>query len=137
MTADGAIAGMATSGTLVGMVADGTPTGTTGGIPTDAVAGMVWNRYPRPSEVFLRARMGAGGRSGVEDVSFTAPFKVTNPFCGEGDGGGLQVMLLSVSAGLLAGDAQQICVEVGENADLEVLSQAYEKIHGMDAGGQA
>ena len=49
----------------------------------------------------------------------------------------VQVMVMSVSAGIMAGDAQRIDVHVGTGAALQVTSQAFEKIHRMDEGGRA
>ena len=92
------------------------------------------NRYGQASALFLRVK-GGQGRSAIDEVRFTAPFKITSPFYGEGNR--LQVMLLSVSAGVMAGDDQQIHIDVGDGADGEILSQSYEKIHKMEPGESA
>jgi urease accessory protein len=89
------------------------------------------NRYPKTSELYLRAVRGEK-RSLLADVRFTAPFKITHPFY-DADGR-LQVMLLNVSAGIMAGDTQRIQIEADDGAHLEILSQSYEKIHKMEAG---
>ena len=43
-------------------------------------------------------------------------------------------MPLCASAGIMAGDSQEFSYHVKEGADLEVLSQSFEKIHKMDEG---
>ena len=43
-------------------------------------------------------------------------------------------MPLCASAGIMRGDRQEFSYEAGEGADLEVLSQSFEKIHRMDGG---
>ncbi|MCL1993342.1 MAG: urease accessory protein UreD [Spirochaetes bacterium] len=92
------------------------------------------NRYPQLSDFFLRVKKGKDV-SVLEDIRFTAPFKITSPFYDAG--GRLQVMLMSVSAGLMEGDTQRMQIDVGDGADLELLSQSFEKIHKMDGGGSA
>jgi urease accessory protein len=89
------------------------------------------NNYPWTSEFFLRVKKGQN-RSIIDHVRFTAPFKIISPFYD--DGQRLQVMLLSVAAGIMAGDTQQIDIEVSDGANLEIKSQSYEKIHKMNEG---
>lgn len=43
-------------------------------------------------------------------------------------------MPLCASAGIMAGDVQRFDYVVGPGADLEILSQSFEKIHKMDEG---
>ena len=52
----------------------------------------------------------------------------------ERENGGIQIMPLCASAGIMAGDSQNFFYHVKEGADLEVLSQSFEKIHKMDEG---
>lgn len=54
------------------------------------------------------------------------------PFAKEN--GGIQIMPLCASAGIMEGDSQEFSYHVKEGADLEVLSQSFEKIHKMDEG---
>jgi urease accessory protein len=49
-------------------------------------------------------------------------------------GGGIEVMPLCASAGIMKGDVQKFNYRVGEGCDLEILSQSFEKIHKMDGG---
>ena len=72
------------------------------------------------------------GKTILEDLSFTAPYKIMVPF--EKENGGIQIMPLCASAGIMAGDSQEFTYHVREGADLEVLSQSFEKIHKMDEG---
>ncbi len=72
------------------------------------------------------------GRAYLSDVAFTAPFKIMKPFSvGER---GLQILVLTASAGIMEGDTQEIEITVGEETSLEFLTQAYEKIHKMEEG---
>lgn len=52
----------------------------------------------------------------------------------EKENGGIQIMPLCASAGIMAGDSQEFSYHVKEGADLEILSQSFEKIHKMDEG---
>lgn len=72
------------------------------------------------------------GKTILEDLSFTAPYKIMVPFEKENDG--IQIMPLCASAGIMAGDSQEFSYHVKEGANLEVLSQSFEKIHKMDEG---
>ncbi len=82
-----------------------------------------------------RLQIGAafdGEKTVLQDVHFTAPFKVMRPFYEKP--GIMTVMLLSASAGIMAGDRQEFDFEVKPGASLEFVSQAYEKIHRMEEG---
>ena len=70
------------------------------------------------------------GKTIVEDASFTAPFKIMHPFYEKKDF--MTVMLLMASAGVMAGDRQEIDICVKECSNVEFVSQAYEKIHQME-----
>ncbi|MDR1412609.1 MAG: urease accessory protein UreD [Actinomycetes bacterium] len=105
---------------------------------------MTSNRFSQPSELSLKigavrgsADEGADGRirSVVEALHFTAPFKVTKPFYDAADR--LRVMVLAVSAGIMAGDEQTIEVVVDEEAQAEIISQSFEKVHKMGKGEYA
>ena len=69
----------------------------------------------------------------LEDVYFTAPFKVMTPFYKKDDDY-IKVVVMSSSAGIMAGDRQEYNINVGENTKLELTSQSYEKIHKMEEG---
>jgi len=68
----------------------------------------------------------------LDDVYFTAPFKIMTPFYKDDDY--IKVVIMSSSAGIMAGDTQEYNINVGENTKLELTSQAYEKIHKMEEG---
>ena len=89
------------------------------------------NQFGKVSGVTLKAA-ACQGKTILEDVSFTAPYKIMKPF--QKPDGGIQVMPLCASAGIMRGDVQQFDYEVCEGADLELLSQSFEKIHKMDGG---
>lgn len=89
------------------------------------------NHYSQLSKLHLRIKKGEE-RNYLEHVEFTAPFKITKPFYDEEDQ--MKVMMLSVSAGIMEGDRQEMLIEVLEDASATVVSQAYEKIHKMQDG---
>lgn len=89
------------------------------------------NQFGKVSQISLQAGV-CDGRTILEDVYFTAPYKIMKPF--EMANGGIQVMPLCASAGIMKGDVQKFDYRVGEGASLEVLSQSFEKIHKMDGG---
>lgn len=68
----------------------------------------------------------------LEDVSFTAPFKIMTPFYEKPDF--MHVMLLSASAGIMEGDTQEFQIHTKPNAHMRFSAQAYEKIHKMKDG---
>lgn len=45
-------------------------------------------------------------------------------------------MIISVSAGLMEGDRQDVFIHAKENSNLLCTSQAFEKIHKMNNGGR-
>lgn len=88
------------------------------------------NQFGRVSELNITSEE-AEGKTRLADLFFTAPFKVMQPFP---NGEGLQVMMLSASAGVMAGDVQKFSFKIGEKSCLEFVSQSFEKIHKMDEG---
>jgi len=68
----------------------------------------------------------------LSDVYYTAPYKIMAPF--KKENGGIQVMPLCASAGIMKGDVQKFNYQIGEGCDLEIVSQSFEKIHKMDGG---
>ena len=89
------------------------------------------NKFGKISRISACAAL-KNGKTILEDLSFTAPYKIMMPF--EKENGGIQIMPLCASAGIMAGDSQEFSYHVKEGADLEVLSQSFEKIHKMDEG---
>ena len=94
----------------------------------------VQNPYSRPSvlraESFLR-----DGKTVLKNIYFTAPLKLLPPH--PDANGGVVVTQLSVSAGFMAGDRQDISLRVGEGTQLEWTTQSFEKIHKMEKGAWA
>ncbi len=92
---------------------------------------MMTNNFGKTSELQITA--AANEKSTVlEKVYFTAPLKVMNPIYPEK--GYMQIILLSASAGLMAGDTQKLNIYVKSGCQMELTSQSYEKIHKMDTG---
>ena len=89
------------------------------------------NKFGKISRIQVCAAV-RDGKTILEDLSFTAPYKIMVPF--EKENGGIQIMPLCASAGIMAGDSQEFSYHVKEGANLEVLSQSFEKIHKMDEG---
>ena len=89
------------------------------------------NKFGKVSRISACAAL-KDGKTILEDLSFTAPYKIMTPF--EKENGGIQIMPLCASAGIMAGDSQELSYHVKEGADLEILSQSFEKIHKMDEG---
>lgn len=93
---------------------------------------MAHNPFGRVSRLSLKAVCNGEGKTILQDLSFTAPYKVMHPF--EKEDGLIQVMLLAASAGIMDGDRQYFAFDVTDGAKLEFTSQAYEKIHQMVEG---
>ncbi len=89
------------------------------------------NQFGKLSQLHLTAAL-RDGKTILEDKSFTAPFKIMFPFYEKEDF--MTVMLLTASAGIMAGDRQEFDFLVRTGAKMEFVSQAYEKIHKMEEG---
>lgn len=89
------------------------------------------NQFGKTSRLSLTAGV-KDGRTYLKDTAFTAPYKIMSPF--QKPGGGIQVMPLCASAGIMSGDCQKFSFHVENGASLEVLSQSFDKIHKMDSG---
>jgi urease accessory protein len=89
------------------------------------------NQFGRTSKLDLTAAV-KDGKTCIEDISFTAPYKVMLPF--EKKNGGLSVMLMSASAGIMEGDRQEFTFDIKSGAYLEFISQSYDKVHQMNGG---
>ena len=89
------------------------------------------NSFGKTSRLLLKT-IGTEGGTLLEELSFTAPYKIMTPF--EKSNGGISVMPLCASAGIMEGDCQELDFQVGEGSNLEVLSQSFDKIHRMREG---
>lgn len=86
------------------------------------------NPYRKTSKLNITI-IAKSGKTIIEDVYFTAPFKITRPFY-EKDGG-IKIIAISVSAGIMEGDVQEINIKTLEGSKATITSQSYEKIHKM------
>lgn len=89
------------------------------------------NKFGKVSRLCLTASK-KGGKTILSELSFTAPFKVMHPFYDRKNK--MSVMLLTASAGIMAGDRQEFEIRLEEGADMAFVSQAYDKIHRMEQG---
>ena len=89
------------------------------------------NQFGKVSILSLEAS-SQNGKTVLSDVHFTAPYKVMQPFLMPD--GGIQVMLLAASAGIMEGDRQAFSFYILPGAKVEFLSQSYDKIHPMNSG---
>ncbi len=92
---------------------------------------MIENKFGKTSRLSIRTRCH-DGKTTVEDLSFTAPYKVMTPFSKED--GGISIMPLCASAGIMEGDVQEFTFQVLEGSNLEFLSQSFDKVHKMKEG---
>lgn len=91
------------------------------------------NNFNEISKLYIKTKVDIKTEKNyVADVKFTAPFKITKPFYDIDNN--MSIMLMSVSAGIMAGDIQDININVTENSRVKIFSQAYEKIHKMNEG---
>lgn len=90
------------------------------------------NHFGKVSSVHIQT-VFKDGKNVLEEVSFTAPYKIMTPF--QREDGGISIMPLSASAGIMSGDVQEFSYRIGEKCNVEILSQAFEKIHKMEQGG--
>lgn len=89
------------------------------------------NKFGKLSKLAVKAGFN-GEKTVLKDVAFTAPFKIMHPFYEKKDI--MTVMILMASAGIMAGDRQEFTFQLDTGARMEVVSQAFEKIHKMDDG---
>lgn len=89
------------------------------------------NQFGKVSKLFMKA-VKRNKDTVLEDLSFTAPYKVMKPF--KQKDGSIQVMLLAASAGIMEGDRQEFEFNIEKGANLEFISQSYDKIHKMKEG---
>ena len=79
------------------------------------------NAFGKTSKVFLKAE-NKNGKTILEDVHFTAPYKIMRPF--EKKDGSIEVMLMAASAGIMEGDCQEFQFQIGHGAKVEFRSQS-------------
>jgi urease accessory protein len=92
------------------------------------------NQFGKTSKLYLTAGV-KNGKTILEDVYFTAPFKIMNPFYeSKQNDARMTVMCQTASAGIMEGDTQEHRITVRPGASMRFTSQAYEKIHKMKSG---
>ena len=69
------------------------------------------NKFGKISRITACAAL-KNGKTILEDLSFTAPYKIMAPF--EKENGGIQIMPLCASAGIMEGDSQEFSYHVKE-----------------------
>lgn len=75
------------------------------------------------------------GKTIPTKLFYSASFKLTNYF--ETVSGGIEYIIMNASPGIMANDEYQINIQVGENSQLTLLPQSFEKIHKMDNKSKA
>lgn len=86
------------------------------------------NKYAEISRVKIRT-LNKDGKVILDDVYATSPFKVSLPFYKSNDF--IKVIIMSSSAGTMEGDVQEYDISLGDNTNMELTSQSFEKIHTM------
>ena len=86
------------------------------------------NKYAEISKVKIRT-LNKNGRTILDDVYVTSPFKIAHPFYKSDDF--IKVIVMSSSAGTMDGDVQEYDITLGDNTKMELTSQSFEKIHTM------
>jgi len=89
------------------------------------------NKYDRVSTLKLTTDI-KDGRSYIEDIYFTSPFKVMKQFPQKS--GGVKIITMFASPGLLAGDTQEMEINISNGSKVWITGQSYEKIYKMNSG---
>ncbi len=84
------------------------------------------NHFAQKSVLRLKTKLGLNQKSIIDEMYFTPPLKILQPFYEKEM---TNIMLLSVSAGMMAGDHQEMQITIGERNKIKLSSQSYEKIH--------
>ncbi len=72
------------------------------------------------------------GQTVPKHAFFSAPYKLTNYF--RLSNGGIEYILMSASAGIMARDNYLLEIDIGDKSHLVLSSQSFEKIHKMEEG---
>jgi urease accessory protein len=86
------------------------------------------SKFAQQSKLYLRVEE-KNNRTCLVDNFSTPPLKVMRPFYRSDQG--MELMIMSASAGILAGDDQLIDIGIGANTNVEISSQSFEKIFTM------
>lgn len=82
------------------------------------------------SRIFVQTAR-QNGRTQVEDMYFTAPYKIMRPLY---SGGHTDLILMAASAGLLAGDSINAQYTFGNGSDVSIRTQGFEKVFNTGDG---
>ncbi|WP_214226444.1 urease accessory protein UreD [Pedobacter sp. B4-66] len=69
----------------------------------------------------------------MKDSFYNMPYKIV-PYGGQRDHQYLELIIMSSSPGIMDGDHLKIDIQVGEQANLHLYSQSYNKLHPMKTG---
>lgn len=93
------------------------------------------SNYAQETFLKFKTKISQTGKCILEDAFFTPPLKLISPFYGDDENNGYaEIMLLSVSAGLMKGDSQTIDIELSKGCKVKLTSQSFEKIHNTQEG---
>ncbi|PAF51597.1 urease accessory protein UreD [Helicobacter sp. 13S00477-4] len=87
--------------------------------------------YAQETKLSLKTKIGLNGKCIIEDTFFTPPLKLMSPFYEDDTA---NIMLISVSAGLMEGDHQEMDFDIGQDCKVKLTSQSFEKIHNTQKG---
>lgn len=82
------------------------------------------------SRIFVQTAR-QNGRTQVEDMYFTAPYKIMRPLY---NGGHTDLILMAASAGLLASDSIDAQYTFGDGSDVSIRTQGFEKVFNTGNG---
>lgn len=86
------------------------------------------NKYIETSKLRISTR-NKNNKTILDDIYFTSPYKIAKPFYINDNF--IKVIVMSSSAGTLEGDMQEFEISMGDNTNMELTSQSYEKIYTM------
>ncbi|PAF47447.1 urease accessory protein [Helicobacter sp. 12S02232-10] len=89
------------------------------------------SNYAQETKLHLKTKIGQNGKCIIEDAFFTPPLKLMAPFYEEDIA---NIMLISVSAGMMEGDHQEMDFQIGQDCKVKLTSQSFEKIHDTLSG---
>ncbi len=90
------------------------------------------NMFGTESILYIKTAL-SNGKTIITDSYFTAPVKIAKPFYNE-QNNIAEVMVMSASAGVMAGDSYRTEIDMGENTAMSLQGQSYTKIHRMNEG---
>ncbi len=90
------------------------------------------NMFGSDSILYIKTGVSKG-RTIITDSYFTAPLKVAKPFY-KVKSNIAEVMVMSASAGVMAGDCYRTEIDMGESTAMTLQGQSYTKIHKMNEG---